>query len=61
MTLRCECGGSVRIQDGVETDVGFVEKYECEVCGRRGTYKVDTETDTDRTTGCLVSEPEVRV
>lgn len=58
MTLRCECGGRVRVQDGTDPEDsagGFFELYECQACGRTGTLRADTTTNETHLSGCLVS------
>jgi hypothetical protein len=56
MTLRCECGGPVRVQCGTppaESDSGFFELYECQSCGRTGTYRVERNPHREHLGGCL--------
>jgi hypothetical protein len=59
MTLRCQCGGVVEIQDGSDPDpeaTMFWERYECVECGRTGTYTHYTEPGrSDDYGGCLTS------
>jgi hypothetical protein len=61
VVLRCECGGSVEVQNGTDpenSDGGFFEIYECQSCGRTGTLTYDRHTGTTLT-GCLTRESEV--
>ncbi|GAB6862354.1 hypothetical protein ACFR97_07270 [Haloplanus litoreus] len=61
MTLRCECGAhDIEIVDAIypEDDEGravgsAVERYECQACGRTGTYVFGD--GIDRTTGCVTT------
>jgi hypothetical protein len=56
VTLRCECGGPVRVQDGTDpdhADRGFFELYQCADCGRTGTLRADGTTGKTHLSGCL--------
>jgi N-methylhydantoinase B/oxoprolinase/acetone carboxylase alpha subunit len=62
VTLRCECGGSVRVQHGSDPAADrreHWEAYECEACGRTGTYEWNTATGVETLTGCLTRSTEV--
>jgi len=55
VTLRCECGGPVELQNGTDHgDGNFFETYECTSCGRTGGYSHDRVTG-DSLTGCLTN------
>lgn len=56
--LKCECGGAVVCQDGTDPDAGppFVEQYECQTCGRTGSYTFG-DGGTEHTSGCVTIEP----
>lgn len=57
--LVCECGSNVDIVDSEDFESeAFVEEYECRVCSRTGTYRVD-ENGASRTTGCVEENLEV--
>lgn len=62
MTLRCECGAPVEIEEGSDPDSGpqHWEVYRCVECRRTGTYHFGP--NREEMTGCLVAEriPEVR-
>ncbi|WP_162991400.1 hypothetical protein [Halostella salina] len=60
MTLRCECGGPVRVTEGSDPDRDgrHWEEYECEICSRVGTYEFGGGV-SDRVSGCLTKTSEV--
>jgi hypothetical protein len=60
VTLRCECGGAVRVQYGSDPAAersAHWEAYECQTCGRTGTYEWNTTTGLETLTGCLTRSP----
>jgi hypothetical protein len=60
MTLKCQCGGPVVVEEGSDPDAGpqHWELYRCEECGLTGTYHFGPNRED--LTGCLVAtQPEV--
>jgi hypothetical protein len=55
MTLRCECGGMVKVEDGGKAGDVVTETYRCQSCGRRGTYTNDLLVGETTVSGCLTS------
>jgi len=53
MTLRCECGGVVEIENGGKIGDDIIEDYRCIVCGRTGQLR--TYRGEESLTGCLTT------
>lgn len=52
MSLRCNCGGDVVVQDGTYGEDSMCERFKCPNCGSTGTMTI-TETGVKHFTGCL--------
>lgn len=59
MTLRCECGGQVRIENGGTIGDDIIEDYRCVRCGRTGQLR--TYNGRQQLSGCLESSMGVDV
>lgn len=49
--LRCECGGSLELQDATGGPESFFEMYRCTACGRSGGFRAGKEESS--TSGCV--------
>jgi len=54
MTLKCECGGSVTLQDTRESGDETREYYRCVACGRTGDVRFGDNGVDHR--GCVTAE-----
>jgi len=52
MTLRCECGGAVELNNQSHGEDMAFESYQCVSCGATGTYRFDE--NGDELSGCLL-------